>query len=126
MDDAAMLQVFKSLLVTIRWPEAIAAFAMVVQAFILLQHRKILREYGDTLVKQAETAKMIGHALEQHGRILADHTRIMGSSAPHDGPLTTMICTTTGGRRGAARMAQQFGPGTASGAVTPAFLYPND
>ena len=77
MDDAAMLQVFKSLLVTIRWPEAIAAFAMVVQAFILLQHRKILREYGDTLVKQAETAKMIGHALEQHGRILADHTRIM-------------------------------------------------
>ena len=72
-----MWQSLNSMLVTVRWPEAIAAIAMVIQAFILLQHRRILSGYGETLQRQAETAKMIGHALEQHGRILADHTRIM-------------------------------------------------
>lgn len=67
----------KYFLVDVRWPEAIAAIALVIQAFILWQHRRILSGYGETLERQAETAKLIGHSLEQHGRILADHTRIM-------------------------------------------------
>jgi heme exporter protein D len=62
---------------TVHWPEAIAAMALVVQTLILWQHRRILTGYGVTLERQAETAKLIGHSLEQHGRILADHTRIM-------------------------------------------------
>jgi heme exporter protein D len=61
----------------VRWPEAIAAIALVIQAFILWQHRRILTGFGQTLERQAETSKLIGHSLEQHGRILADHTRIM-------------------------------------------------
>jgi hypothetical protein len=83
MDDAVLTasqemgHVLKSLLDVVRWPEAIAAVALVVQALILLQQRRILSGYGETLQRQAETAKLIGHALEQHGRILADHTRIM-------------------------------------------------
>ena len=66
-----------SLLGVVRWPEAIAAIALVIQVFILWQHRRILSESGETLERQAETTKMIAHSLEQHGRILADHTRIM-------------------------------------------------
>ena len=83
MDDAALTAskeiwpVLKSLLGLVRWPEAIAAIALVIQAFILLQHRRILTGYGETLERQAETAKLIGHALEQHGRILSDNARIM-------------------------------------------------
>ena len=61
----------------IRWPEALAAIALVIQTFILWQHRRILTGFGETLERQAETAKLIGHSMEQHGRILADHTRIM-------------------------------------------------
>jgi hypothetical protein len=61
----------------IRWPEAVAAIALVIQTFILWQHRRILTGFSQTLERQAETAKLIGHSLEQHGRILADHTRIM-------------------------------------------------
>ena len=67
----------KYLLGDLRWPEAIAAIALVIQTWILWQHRKILTGFGETLARQAETAKMIGHSLEQHGRILSDHTRIM-------------------------------------------------
>lgn len=67
----------KYLLGDVRWPEAIAAIALVIQAVILWQHRRILSGFGETLERQAETAKLIGHSLEQHGRILADHTRIM-------------------------------------------------
>jgi heme exporter protein D len=61
----------------LRWPEAMAAIALVIQTFILWQHRRILTGFGQTLERQAETSKLIGHSLEQHGRILADHTRIM-------------------------------------------------
>jgi heme exporter protein D len=71
------LNLLKYFLGDVRWPEAIAAIALVVQAFILWQHRRILSGFGETLERQAETAKLIGHSLEQHGRILADHTRIM-------------------------------------------------
>jgi heme exporter protein D len=67
----------KYLLGDVRWPEAIAAVALVLQTLILWQHRRILTGYGETLERQAETAKLIGHSLQQHGRILADHTRIM-------------------------------------------------
>jgi hypothetical protein len=83
MDDAVltaskeMWHILKSLLGLVRWPEAIAAIALVIQAFILLQHRRILTGYGEALERQAETAKLIGHALEQHGRILSDTARIM-------------------------------------------------
>jgi hypothetical protein len=72
-----LLDSLKYLIGDVHWPEAIAAMALVVQTFILWQHRRILTGYGETLERQAETAKMIGHSLEQHGRILADHTRIM-------------------------------------------------
>ena len=68
---------FKYFLGDVRWPEVIAAIALVIQTFILWQHRRILTGFGETLARQAETAKLIGHSLEQHGRILADHTRIM-------------------------------------------------
>ena len=71
------LDSLKYLLGDVHWPEALAAIALVVQTFILWQHRRILTGYGETLERQAETAKLIGHSLEQHGRILADHTRIM-------------------------------------------------
>lgn len=77
ISSTEMLEFFKYFLGGVRWPEAIAAIALVVQAFILWQHRRILNGFGETLERQAETAKMIGHSLEQHGRILADHTRIM-------------------------------------------------
>jgi len=72
-----MLDSLKFVLGNVVWPEAIAAIALVIQAFILWEHRRILTGFGETLVRQAETAKLIGHSLEQHGRILADHTRIM-------------------------------------------------
>src|ERR1700741_224828 len=72
-----MWHVLKSLLGLVRWPEAIAAIALVIQAFILLQHRRILTGYGQTLERQAETAKLIGHGLQQHRRILSDNTRVM-------------------------------------------------
>jgi hypothetical protein len=83
MDDATLIlskemwHALMSFLGVVRWPEAIAAIALVIQVFILWQHRRILTGYGETLERQAETAKLIGHALEQHGRILSDHTRIM-------------------------------------------------
>jgi heme exporter protein D len=77
ISSTEMLGSLKYLLGDVRWTEAIAAIALVVQAFILWQHRRILTGFGETLERQAETAKMIGHSLEQHGRILADHTRIM-------------------------------------------------
>jgi hypothetical protein len=72
-----MWPVLTSFLALVRWPEAIAATALVIQSFILLQHWRILTRYGDALERQAETAKLIGHALEQHGRILSDNARIM-------------------------------------------------
>lgn len=72
-----LLDSLKYLLGDVRWPEVIAAVALVVQTLILWQHRRILTGYGETLERQAQTAKLIGHSLEQHGRILADHTRIM-------------------------------------------------
>lgn len=77
VSSTEMLDFLKHFLGGVRWPEAIAAIALVMQAFILWQHRRILSGFGETLERQAETAKMIGHSLEQHGRILADHTRIM-------------------------------------------------
>ena len=72
-----LLESLKYVLGGVHWPEAIAAIALVVQTLILWQHRRILTGYGETLERQAETAKLIGHSLQQHGRILADHTRIM-------------------------------------------------
>jgi heme exporter protein D len=77
ISSTEMLDFLKRFLGDVRWPEAIAAIALVIQAFILWQHRRILSGFGETLERQAETAKLIGHSLEQHGRILADHTRIM-------------------------------------------------
>lgn len=77
ISSTEMLDFFKHFFGGVSWPEAVAAIALVIQAFILLQHRRILNGLGETLERQAETAKMIGHSLEQHGRILADHTRIM-------------------------------------------------
>lgn len=77
ISSTEMLDFLKYFLGGVRWPEAIAAMALVVQAFILWQHRRILTGFGETLERQAQTAKLIGHSLEQHGRILADHTRIM-------------------------------------------------
>lgn len=72
-----MVDSLKYLFGDVRGTEAIAAIALIIQAFILWEHRRILNGFGQTLERQAETAKMIGHSLEQHGRILADHTRIM-------------------------------------------------
>lgn len=86
-----VLDILKYLLVDLRWPEAIAALALVVQAFILWQHRRILTGFGETLGRQAETAKLIGHSLEQHGRILADHTRIMDELFKFQKKLETKI-----------------------------------
>ena len=73
----AMSDSFKYFLGDVRWPEVVAAIALVIQTFILWQHRRILTGFSETLERQAETTKLIGHSLEQHGRILADHTRIM-------------------------------------------------
>ena len=72
-----LLDSVKYILGDVHWPEAIAAVALVLQTLILWQHRRILTGYGETLERQAETTKLIGHSLQQHGRILADHTRIM-------------------------------------------------
>jgi hypothetical protein len=72
-----MGHVLNSFVTYVRWPETIAATALVIQTLILLLHWRILRGHGETMEQQAVTAKLIGHALEQHGRILADHTRIM-------------------------------------------------
>lgn len=72
-----MVHIVGSLLAYVRWPETIAAMALVAQTIILSLHWRILRGHGETMEQQAVTAKLIGHALEQHGRILADHTRIM-------------------------------------------------
>lgn len=77
ISSTEMSDFLKYFVAGVHWPEAIAAIALVIQAFILWQHRRILGGFGETLERQAETAKMIGHSLEQHGRILADHTRIM-------------------------------------------------
>lgn len=90
-----VLDSLKYVLGDVHWPEAIAAIALVVQTLILWQHRRILTGYGETLERQAETTKLIGHSLQQHGRILADHTRIMDEQFKFQKKLETKLENST-------------------------------
>jgi hypothetical protein len=82
----AMHQSFKAVLEFIRKPEWVAAVALLIQAIILGLQAKILRKHGSTMEEhagiakaQAATAELIGKALNQQEKILADQTKIMGA-----------------------------------------------
>jgi hypothetical protein len=69
-------------------PEWVAALALLIQAIILIIQAKILGRHAETMEEhtgiagsQAETAELIGQALDQQGKILAEQTTIMEEQA---------------------------------------------
>jgi hypothetical protein len=65
-------------------PEWVAALALLIQAMILIIQAKILGRHAETMEEhtgiagsQAKTAELIGLALDQQGKILAEQTTIM-------------------------------------------------
>jgi hypothetical protein len=65
-------------------PEWVAALALLIQAIILVIQAKILGRHAETMEEhtgiagsQAKTAELIGQALDQQGKILAEQTTIM-------------------------------------------------
>jgi hypothetical protein len=69
-------------------PEWVAAFALLIQAIILIIQAKILGRHAETMEEhtgiagsQAKTAELIGQALDQQGKILAEQTTIMDEQA---------------------------------------------
>jgi hypothetical protein len=82
--SAAMRHSLQLVLEFIRKPEWVAAIALLIQAAILWLQARILRKHGETMEEhagiakaQATTAELIGKALNQHEKILADQTKIM-------------------------------------------------
>jgi hypothetical protein len=81
-----MPQFIKSFVGVFRSPEWIAAFALLIQAAILTLQWKILRRHAETMEKhtgiagiQADTAALIGQALQQQGQIMSEQTKIMAA-----------------------------------------------
>jgi|HubBroStandDraft_2_1064218.scaffolds.fasta_scaffold434366_1 hypothetical protein len=79
-----MRSVFKFVLDGLRKPEWVASIALLIQAVILGLQARILTRHGKTMEEhagiakaQAATAELIGKALNQQEKILADQTRIM-------------------------------------------------
>ncbi len=79
-----MHHLFQSFVDFIRKPEWVAAIALLIQAIILWLQARILHKHGETMKEhvgiaqsQATTAELIGKALTQHEKILADQTAIM-------------------------------------------------
>jgi hypothetical protein len=79
-----MSQCLVTFLDGVRWPETVAAVALLIQAVILFLQWKILGRHAATMEehtgiagKQAETAKLIGQALDQQGRVLGKQSQIM-------------------------------------------------
>jgi len=79
-----MRAILKLFIDFIRKPEWVAAVALLIQAVILWLQARILRKHGKTMEEhagiakaQATTAELIGKALTQHEKILADQTRLM-------------------------------------------------
>jgi hypothetical protein len=70
-------QAIKTFLVGVRWPETVAAIALLIQAAILGLHWRILTRHGETMEQQAKTGELIGQALDQQGRVLAEQAKIM-------------------------------------------------
>ena len=66
----------ESLFAGVRWPETVAAVALLIQAVILLLQTKILHRHGETMEQQARTGELIGQALDQQSKVLAEQTKI--------------------------------------------------
>jgi hypothetical protein len=80
----SMRSVLKLVLDGLRKPEWVAAIALLIQAVILWLQARILTKHGKTMEEhteiartQAITAELIGKALNQQEKILADQTQIM-------------------------------------------------
>jgi hypothetical protein len=76
-------QILKAVLDFIRKPEWVAAVALLIQAVILFLQFRILRGHGETMKEhagiakgQANTADLIGKALERHATILDEQTKL--------------------------------------------------
>jgi hypothetical protein len=76
-------QILTAILDFIRKPEWVAAVALLIQAVILFLQAWILREHGKTMAEhagiakgQANTADLIGKALERHAKILDEQTKL--------------------------------------------------
>lgn len=60
-----------------RWPETIAALALIVQAFILGLQWRILKHHGQIMKGQADTAGMIEKVLRQLAEISSEQEKVL-------------------------------------------------